>query len=321
MTVGVMLSLNALALAALAPLSSLADIWRRLADLGANVDRITDVLTACPERDLFGTVLPPRLAGRIELRGVTFRHLGAAQPTLRNINAVIEPGQKVAIVGRTGCGKSTLARLLLGLYLPTEGETLYDGMPLRSLDVQSIRRQIGVVLQDDYIFNGSIRENISFVDPTMSSERVVAAATAAGLHGDIRAMRMGYETLVSEGGSALSGGQRQRLALARALAGAPPIILLDEATSHLDVTTERIIDENLKSLRCTRIIIAHRLSTVIDADLILLMDDGVLIEQGTHEALMRKGTHYRRLMADGGTRVDWSRGCRDRTCASRPEDA
>jgi ATP-binding cassette, subfamily B, bacterial len=186
--------------------------------------------------------------------------------------------------------------LLLGLYLPTEGDIFYDGLSLRDLNWQELRRQFGVVLQESVLFSGSVLSNITLSNPLLARERVVEAAKVAAIHDDIMAMPMGYDTFVSEGGSALSGGQRQRLAIARAIAHKPAIILLDEATSHLDVETERRVADNLRTLACTQIIIAHRLSTIRDADDILVLDQGTIVERGNHHDLLRRAGHYTRLV-------------------------
>ncbi|MBV9281904.1 MAG: ATP-binding cassette domain-containing protein, partial [Chloroflexi bacterium] len=236
------------------------------------------------------------LAGRIELRNVGFQYDPHAPLALRNISLTVEPGQKVALVGATGSGKSTLAMLLLGLYRPVEGEILFDGVPLSRLSLRTLRRQFGVVLQEPFLFAGSIRQNIAFNDPALSLERVAEAGTMAGIHDAIVQMPMGYETLVAEGGSGLSGGQRQCLALARAVAHRPAVLLLDEATSHLDVVTERRVDVNLSRLSCTRIVIAHRLSTIRNADLILVLDGGEIVERGSHEELLARGGKYAQLI-------------------------
>jgi len=215
---------------------------------------------------------------------------------LRNISISVRPGQKAAIVGPTGSGKSTLAMLLLGLYAPTEGQILYDGVPLDFFDYQTIRSQFGVVLQDSFMFSGSIRQNIAFNDPQLPFEQIKDAARMAAIHDEILSMPMAYETLISEGGTGLSGGQIQRLCIARALVAKPAIVLLDEATSHLDTVTEEIIDQNLNRLECTRIVIAHRLSTVRNADIIIVLDTGVVVEKGTHEQLLAQNSHYGMLV-------------------------
>ncbi|HEX7331901.1 MAG TPA: peptidase domain-containing ABC transporter [Pyrinomonadaceae bacterium] len=296
MTLGTMLGLSALAASFLVPLSALVSNGQRLQLVGSHLERISDVLESEPEQNEKTVLDAPTLSGKIELKEVNFRYEPNAPLVLKDISVSIEPGQKVAIVGRTGSGKSTLAKLLLGLYPPASGEILYDGISLQDINYRTLRSQFGVVLQESLLFSGSIRENISFSDPALEFEQVVEAARTAVIHDEIQAMPMGYETLVAEGGVGLAGGQCQRLALARALAHKPVWLLLDEATSHLDVVTERQVDENLSQLACTRIVIAHRLSTVCNADLILVLDQGKIVEQGSHEFLLSLGGHYSELV-------------------------
>lgn len=296
MQIGTMLALNVLAGEFLAPLASLASSGQLLQVARSHVERLADVIEAQPEQNTQQVQLPPALTGRITLRQVSFHYNPTDASVLKDIDIDIEPGQKIALVGRTGSGKSTLGKLLLGLHLPTSGEILYDGIPLRDLNYQAVRAQFGAVMQDSHIFSGTIRQNILFNHPDSSLEQVVNAAQIAALHDDIVQMPMGYETFVSEGGSALSGGQCQRLSIACALAHDPIILLLDEATSALDVITERIIEQNLKALACTQIIIAHRLSTICTADRILVLDEGRIVEQGSHQELLRQKGVYAKLI-------------------------
>jgi HlyB family type I secretion system ABC transporter len=296
LSAGSMIALAALATSFLTPLSSLVSGGQQLQLVRAQLGRLADIVTSEPEQDVTKVLLPPKLAGHIRLENVSFRYAPEAPKVLHSINLTIQPGQKVAIVGRTGSGKSTLGKLLLGLYIPTEGQIYYDGIPLSRLLYREVRRQFGVVLQESVVFGGTILHNITFNNPQMNRQQAINAAQIAAIHDDIMAMPMGYETYVAEGGSALSGGQRQRLALARALAHGPSILLLDEATSNLDVITEQNVARNLQALSCTQIIIAHRLSTVRNADVILVLDEGTIVERGTHDELLRYNGYYARLI-------------------------
>jgi ATP-binding cassette subfamily B protein len=295
MTLGTMFAVNALAAAFMQPVGSLVSSAQRLQLATAQLERIADVMQAQPEQDGLAAD-PPPAGGRIELRNVSFRYNANSPTVIDQVSLSIDPGLKIALVGRTGSGKSTLAKLLLGLYPPSQGEVLYDGVPLQSLNLQGVRRQWGVALQEPFLFHSSLRDNISFCDRRMSMEEVTRAASIAEIHSDILQMPMGYETRIDEGGGSLSGGQRQRLAIARAIAKRPRLLLLDEATSHLDVITERLVDRNLDTLSCTRVVIAHRLSTIQNADLIVVLENGSIVEQGSHHELLALGGHYAELV-------------------------
>ncbi len=297
LSLGTMLGLIALATAFLGPVSSLVSNAQRVQLVAAHLERIADVVEAEPEQELQRIRDAPQLSGRIELKNVSFRYDPNAPLVLRNISLLIEPGQKLALVGRTGSGKSTLAMLLLGLHIPTEGEILYDSIPLQRLNYRRVRGQFGVVLQEPFLFSGSIRQNIAFGNPDLQFTQVVEAARLAAIHEEIAEMPMGYETKIAEGGSGLSGGQRQRLSLARALAHAPAILLLNEATSHLDVITESVVEQNLGQLGCTRIVIAHRLSTIHNADKILVLEGGTIAELGSHQELLARDGCYAALIS------------------------
>jgi ABC-type bacteriocin/lantibiotic exporter with double-glycine peptidase domain len=235
------------------------------------------------------------LHGEIEIDGVGFRYTETAPEVVKDARLHIEPGQMIGIVGKSGSGKSTLAHLILNLYRPTEGRILYDGVDLEKLDAASVRAQLGIVPQNSYLFGTSVRGNISLTKPEASNEEIESAARLACIHDDITALPMRYDTILSDGGTSISGGQRQRIALARSLVHEPAILLLDEATSSLDAVTEAQIYGNLQGLDCTRIVIAHRISTIRRADLIVVMEDGRFVEQGTHDELMSLGGLYLQL--------------------------
>lgn len=237
-----------------------------------------------------------RLSGRIELNNVTFRYTEDMPYVLDNLSLKIQAGQYVAIVGQTGCGKSTLMRLLLGFETPVKGAIYYDGRDLKSLDLKSLRKKIGTVMQDGKLFSGDIYSNIVISAPHLTLDDAWEAAEMAGIADDIRDMPMGMHTLLSEGGGGISGGQRQRLMIARAIASKPKILLFDEATSALDNISQKKVSDSLEELKCTRIVIAHRISTIRECDRIIVLDKGHIVEDGTYEELIAANGFFAELV-------------------------
>lgn len=296
LSLGEMLSLNALAVGALAPVAALAATAAQLGLLGAYVERIDDVLQAPPEQPLDHHRPAPLLTGALSLSNVSFRFTPLRDDVLHHIDLQIPAGSFVAVVGASGAGKSTLARLLSGLYLPTAGQLRFDGHDLGSLDLAAVRRQIGVVPQRPELLGASLLDALRLSAPDATLADVQQACRQAAIHDEIAALPMGYQTVLHSGGATFSGGQIQRLALARALLARPRIVVLDEATSALDSLSERHIQQALSALRCTRIVLAHRLSTIRQADQIIVLDGGRVVEVGRHEELMQRQRYYADLM-------------------------
>jgi len=297
LSVGQLIAFNMLAGHVSTPVMRLAQVWTDFQQTGISMQRLGDILNTRTEVSGNKSALPP-IVGQITLDQVGFRYRPDGPEVLRGIDLTIRPGEIIGIVGRSGSGKSTLTKLVQRLYVPERGRVMIDGIDLALTDVSSLRRQIGVVLQENVLFNRSIRDNIALSDPGAPLEAVIQAAKLAGAHEFIIALPEGYDNLVGEHGTGLSGGQRQRIAIARALLSNPRILILDEATSALDYESERIIHDNMQII-CqgrTVLIIAHRLSAVRDAHRIIVMDHGSIVEQGTHMALLAQSkSHFARL--------------------------
>lgn len=266
-----------------------------IAQLTPMMSMIEPVLTTVPEISEDKKILS-RLSGSIELNNVCFRYNENMPYIINNLSLKIHSGEYIAIVGRTGCGKSTLLRLLLGFEKPEKGAVYYDGTDLSTVDLKSLRRMIGTVMQDGQLFQGDIYSNIVITSPMLTIDDAWKAAELAGIADDIRAMPTGMHTLITEGAGGISGGQRQRLMIARAIAPKPQILMFDEATSALDNITQKKVAESLAALKCTRIVIAHRLSTVQNCDRILVLDGGKIIEEGNYETLMSKNAFFASLV-------------------------
>ncbi|WP_448192861.1 type I secretion system permease/ATPase [Azospirillum sp. sgz301742] len=298
LTVGELVAFNMFAGRVAQPVLRIAQLWQDFQQVRLSVDRIGDILNTPTEPlQIAGRASLPAIKGDVTLDHVTFRYRIDGQETLSDISLHIPAGQVVGIVGSSGSGKSTLAKLLQRFYVPERGRILVDGIDLSMADAVWLRRQIGVVLQDNVLFTGTIRENIALADPAMDMERVVMAARLAGAHDFIAELPEAYDTVVGERGATLSGGQRQRIAIARALVSNPRILIFDEATSALDYESERVIQTNMQRICAGRtvLIIAHRLSAVSVADRIITMERGRIVEDGVHDQLIRQGGCYARL--------------------------
>ncbi|NWB98374.1 type I secretion system permease/ATPase [Pseudomonas gingeri] len=299
LTVGQLIAFNMLSGRVAQPIMRLAQLWTDFQQTGISVQRLGDILNTRTELANSNRSALPVLKGHIEFDKVSFRYRPDGSEILRDISLVIQPGESIGIVGRSGSGKSTLTRLVQRLYVPERGRVLVDGMDLALADPSSLRRQIGVVLQENILFNRSIRENIALADSGAPLDAVIHAAKLAGAHEFILELPEGYDTMVGEHGASLSGGQRQRVAIARALITNPRILIFDEATSALDYESERIIQNNMQAI-CqgrTVIIIAHRLSAVRHTHRIVVLDRGQIVEQGTHSELAtHQAGHYARLL-------------------------
>jgi ABC-type bacteriocin/lantibiotic exporter with double-glycine peptidase domain len=304
LTVGMLVAYQALLTSFTRPLNSFVDFGSSLQELEADMNRLDDVLRYPQDRqyhqDKRRLKQDPKvikLAGKVELRNVTFGYSPLDPPLIEDFNLAIEPGQRVALVGASGSGKSTVAKLVSGLYEPWKGEILFDGVPRAQIPRSLLVNSLGVVDQEVFLFGGTVGENVTMWDPTIPLQRISAAAKDAAVDQVIETRDRGYLSLVQEGGGNFSGGQSQRLEIARALVGEPTLMILDEATSALDPSTEVLIDEALRRRGCTCIIIAHRLSTIRDCDEIVVLEYGKIVQRGTHQGMKDVDGPYKHLIS------------------------
>jgi ABC-type bacteriocin/lantibiotic exporter with double-glycine peptidase domain len=300
MTLGTVLGFNALAMAFITPIISIGSGYGELTYLGSYIQRLYDVMQAKSEADSHvqeqvESIDQRNFHGSIEFENVSFKHNHFSEAAIQDVSFKISAGEKVAIVGSSGSGKSTVVKLLLGLYSPTSGSIKFDGKDSSMVNLPALRKLMGVVFQEARLFNKSIAENIASQRKDIPKESVIEAAKKANIYQEVMALPLNFDTTVSEFGINFSGGQRQRLLIARALAAKPPILILDEATSALDTLSESTIDTELNNMKCTRVVIAHRLSTVQNADKIIVMNQGSIVEIGSHEELTKEKGYYYNL--------------------------
>ena len=297
MTVGALIAFNMLASRVTTPLIQLVSLINEYQQIGLSLKMLANIMDTKPERALGARGLTPPIAGKIELEDVSFRYTENGEYALKNIDLSINPGEILGIVGRSGSGKSTLTRLIQGLYPLQQGVLRIDGYDQRELDLPHLRGSIGVVLQESFMFKGSVRQNIMLARPNATFEEVVAISKLAGADEFIQRLPQGYDTELTENASNLSGGQRQRLAIARALLTKPRILIFDEATSALDAESEAIVQDNLIRMAHSRtvLIVSHRLSMLAAAHRIVVLDRGAIVGLGTHQELIGACPLYKEL--------------------------
>jgi ATP-binding cassette subfamily C protein len=301
-SIGMLVAFQSLAASFLQPVNNLVALGANLQELGSHIARISDVLDSPPAEEVplapEASETPLRLRGHVEFRSVSFGYSPVLPPLIQDLSFTVRPGQRIAFVGASGSGKSTVARLMAGLYAPVTGEILFDGVPASAIPREVLSQSLAMVDQDVFLFKGTVRENLTLWDSSMPIERLHRACSDAMIDTAIDALPDGYSSGLLEGAANLSGGQRQRLEIARALACDPSILVLDEATSALDAETELGVDRNIRRRGCSCVIVAHRLSTVRDSDEIIVLDAGRVVQRGTHDQLIREDGLYAVLIAD-----------------------
>lgn len=302
-TVGILVAIQSLASSLMHPINMLVNLGSMLQIIDGNIKRLNDVLNYPTEKekpsdDSIASDRKIKLDGYLELKNITFGYENLEAPLISNFSLSLKPGSRVAIVGKTGSGKSTISKLVGGLYKPWSGEILFDGKKREELPPIVLQHSISLVDQDIFLFEGTVKDNITFWDSNIYDKDIIQAGKDAEIHDDITSRAGGYDSFVAEGGKNFSGGQRQRIDIARALVNKPTILILDEATSALDAKTEKIIDDNIRKRGCTCLIIAHRLSTIRDCDEIIVLDNGKVIQRGTHDSLKDQEGLYKTLIQE-----------------------